>query len=151
DPEDPDGPMAMMHEGDALRAAGRLDAATDAFKKAEARLSKLASNFPEEPGYLDAWARSDHSLGVVLRKLRRFEESRDRLGRADARYAALDARFPRDARYRQKRAAFFGEEGRLALIEREYSLALEYFDRSLSIEPENEVVLNNAAWLLATS
>jgi WD40 repeat protein/serine/threonine protein kinase/tetratricopeptide (TPR) repeat protein len=108
DSDDPESPMALIGEGNGLWSNGRFDAATEAYTKAEARLSKLAAVFPREPAYQDSWARYHHNRALQLQENNRLAESEKHFREAITIWEKLATEFVDQPIYRAHAAYTYG-------------------------------------------
>jgi tetratricopeptide (TPR) repeat protein len=136
DVDDPDGPAALINEGHGLLNGGGLDAAAEAYDKAEARLSKLAAAFPDVFEYRYVLVRCRFDRGLAYARAGRSESALADFSKA------IELR-PEEAGAQQQRASLYFQLG-------QWDKAIADFAKVLEMAPNSANDQNNLAWLLAT-
>ncbi len=153
----PDDPEPLLLRARILQQAG-------ATEKAQADLARILTANPDHPGALEmrgllAADRNDYAAAIDdFRRLARLDADNPVLA-AQLGMLYLAAKQPRAAMQRFDRAVeldetlFLAHRGRgdAALAIGDHKSARADLERALELEPDNGSVLNNFAWLLATS
>lgn len=153
----PEDPEPRLLRARILQQAGETE-------KAQADLARILDGNPDHPGALEmrgllAADRNDYAAAIAdFRRLARLDADNPVLV-AQLGMLYLAAKQPRAAIQRFDRALeldeglFLAHRGRgdAALAIGDHKSALADLERALELEPENDSVLNNLAWLLATS
>ncbi|MFL5240711.1 MAG: tetratricopeptide repeat protein [Gemmataceae bacterium] len=146
DPNAPETPAAHNERGDRLWQSDRIDGAEKAYREALARLEKLSTALPEDPGYSQEMIRSLLSLGLLLAGPETSQEAKRVRQRARKLYLKLSPEQQETLVFRyQERARKLSSSGNIQAI-RTLAQAAEI----LNDAPKNALFPNNLAWLLAT-
>jgi tetratricopeptide (TPR) repeat protein len=136
--------------GRILAVARKAEEAEKSYKEAVNLLDRPVDVFPESALRREDLAQTLAGLANLLRDPGRRQEVEEIRRGVIRQYETLKAEFPENSRYRRDLVQSYMELVSVLWALRRHSNTAEPLRKALEVDPENPVVNNELAWLLAT-